>query len=159
MGISNLKIGLLRKYSRWLGERIQIEKEIAAIEEAYQTLDAKKDRSEKLKALEEATRVLMGELDPKWKPEDTKPVLSNKQQLPWEHGAATRTAFSIMREVAAPISTLELAKLTTARLGEDPDDADLVDRVRSNLDTTLRNAKDFVRNTGGRPSRWEILAD
>jgi hypothetical protein len=157
MAISNLKIGLLRKYARWLGERIQLEKEIAAIEEAYHTLDLKKERSEKLKALQEATHVIMEEIDPSWTPEQTKPSLPNKQQLPWEHGAATRTAFSIMREIAAPISNLELTKLTIARLGGDPDDGDLVDRLRSNLDQSLRSAKDFVRNIGGHPSRWEII--
>lgn len=157
MGISNLKIGLARKYARWLGEQIQLEKEIATIEEAYRTLEEKRARSEKLKALQEATRVIMGEIDPSWKPEEAKPSLPQKQQLPWEHGAATRTAFSIMREIAAPISNLELTKLTIARLGGDPEDRDLVDRLRSNLDQSLRGAKDFVRNIGGHPSRWEIV--
>ena len=62
-----------------------------------------------------------------------------------------------MRELAEPISTLELSKLTIEKLGGSTDDEDLLDRMRSNLDNSLRNAKDFVRNTGGRPSRWAIM--
>lgn len=157
MAISNFKVGLLRKYARWSGERLQIEKDIAAIEEGYKALDQKKGRVAQLEQLQEAIQVLMAELDPKWKPEDTKPSLPQKQQLPWEHGAATRTAFAIMRELAEPISTLELSKLTIEKLGGNVEDDDLLDRMRSNLDNSLRNAKDFVRNMGGRPSRWAIM--
>ncbi len=127
------------------------------IEEGYKTLDEKKERVAKLDQLQEATRVLMTELDPHWKPEDTKPSIPQKQGLPWEHGASTRTAFAIMRELDEPISTLELSKLTIEKLGGNVDDDDLLDRMRSNLDQSLRKAKDFVRNTGGRPSRWEIM--
>ena len=157
MAISNFKVGLLRKYARWSGERLQIKKDIAAIEEGYKALDQKKERVAQLEQLQQATQVLMAELDPKWKPEDTKPSIPNKQKLPWEHSASTRTAFAIMRELDEPISTLELSKLTIERLGGSADDEDLLDRMRSNLDSSLRNAKDFVRNTGGRPSRWAIM--
>lgn len=157
MGISNFKVGLLRKYARWSGERLQVEKEITDIEEGFKTLDEKRARVAQLEQLQQATQVLMSELDPKWKPDDTKPSVPQKQQLPWEHGASTRTAFAIMRELAEPISTLELSKLTIEKLGGSTDDEDLLDRMRSNLDNSLRNAKDFVRNTGGRPSRWAIM--
>lgn len=157
MAVSNLKIGLKRKYARWCGERIQLDKEVARIEDEYQTLAEKRQRLTKLRDLEEAACVLMSELDPKWKPEDTQPMLSNKQQVPWEHGATTRTAFSIIRDLSAPISTLELAKMTIKKLEGDPDDGDLLDRVRSNLDNSLRTAKAFIRNTGKRPSRWELI--
>lgn len=157
MAITNLKTGLLRKYARWCGEQIQLDKDVIRIETEYQTLDDKRDRLVKLKSLQEAACVLMSELDPKWKPDDTLPMLTNKQHLPWEHGSTTRTAFAIIRDLSSPVSTLELSKLTIAKLGQDPSDADLLDRVRSNLDNSLRNAKDFIRNTGGRPSRWEII--
>lgn len=157
MGISNLKVGLLRRYSRWCGERIQLDREVTRIETEYQTLEEKRNRLFRLKSLEEAACVLMSEIDPKWKPEDTKPALTNKQHVPWEHGTLTRTAFSILRDLSAPISTLELSKLAMLRLGKDPDDTDLLDRVRATLDASLRNAKEFIRNVGGRPSRWEIV--
>ena len=157
MAITNLKTGLLRKYARWCGEQIQLDKDVIRIETEYQTLDDKRDRLVKLKSLQEAACVLMSELDPKWKPDDTQPMLTNKQHLPWEHGSTTRTAFAIIRDLSSPVSTLELSKLTIAKLGQDPSDADLLDRVRSNLDNSLRTAKNFIRNTGGRPSRWEII--
>lgn len=157
MAITNLKTGLLRKYARWCGEQIQLDKEVIRIEAEYQTLEEKRDRLVKVKSLQDAACILMSELDPKWKPADTQPMLTNKQQLPWEHGSATRTAFAIIRDLETPVSTLELSKLTIEKLGHDPSDPDLIDRVRSNLDNSLRNAKKYVRNTGGRPSRWEII--
>ena len=101
----------------------------------------------------------MSELDPAWKPENIKPQMTNRQHLPWAHGATTNTAYDIIRELTEPISTLELAKLTISRLNEDPNDPDPLDRVRSNLDNSLWNAKAFIRNVGGRPSRWQIIPD
>ena len=159
MAIGNYKIGLKRQYARWLGERVQLDKDIKQIEEAYESLDEKKRRLERVGVLTDATEILMSELDPEWDPAKIVPQKTNRQRLPWEHGATTNTAFDIIRDLTAPISTLELAKLTITRLGSDPEDPDLLDRVRSNLDNSLRNAHAFIRNTGGRPSRWEIIPD
>lgn len=159
MAISNYKIGLQRQYARWLGERIQLDKDVKQIEEAYETLVEKKQRLTRINVLTDATETLMSELDPDWDPNKIVPQKTNRQHLPWEHGATTNTAFDIIRDLSAPISTLELAKLTIARLGSDPGDPDLLDRVRSNLDNSLRKAEAYIRNTGGRPSRWEIIPD
>jgi hypothetical protein len=156
MAPSNLKIGLQRRYARWLGESLQLTKDIKDIEEAAASLEEKKQRLTRIADLTRATETLMSELDPDWKPEDVLPQKTNKQVLPFEHGAVTSMAFDILRELSEPISTLELSKLTLARLGSDPNDPDLLDRVRSNLDNSLRNAKDYIENVGGRPSRWKI---
>jgi hypothetical protein len=157
MAITNYQIGLQRKYARWLGERIELQKEIKAIEEAAESLDAKKQRLAHIDKLTEATEIVLSELDPDWDPRSVQPQMTNRQVLPWEHGATTTTAYDIIRELGEPISTLELSKLTIAKLGGDPDDRDLLDRVRSNLDASLRNAKDHIRNVGGRPSRWQVI--
>ena len=156
MAPSNYTTGLQRQYARWLGERLQLTKDIKQIEEAVALLDEKKQRLARIAELTHATEKLMSELDPAWRPEKIQPHLTNRQVLPWEHGATTTTAFDIIRELDEPISTLELAKKTIARLGSDPEDPDLLDRVRSNLDNSLRNAKDYIQNVGGRPSRWKI---
>ena len=160
MANGNYKIGIKRQYARWLAERVQLTRDIARIEKSQRLLGEKRSRLEQVNKLTEATVILMLELDPTWRPEGVKPQYANRQVLPWEHGATTKTAFSIMREIEKPISTLELSKLTIARLSDKEDvreDPDILDRVRSNLDNGLRNAKDFVRNIGGRPSRWEII--
>ncbi len=157
MAITNLQIGLQRKYARWLGERIELQKDIKAIEDAVETLDAKKQRLARVEKLAEAIEFVFSELDPKWDPKSVQPQMTNRQVLPWEHGATTTTAYDIIRELGEPISTLELSKLTIARLGGDPDDRDILDRVRSNLDASLRNAKEHIRNVGGRPSRWQVI--
>jgi hypothetical protein len=160
MAIGNYKLGIKRQYARWLGERHQLQREITRLENALGTLDEKRKRLETLDRVTEATVIMMEELDPTWRPEGVKPEFANRQVLPWEHGATTKTAFSIMREIGRPISTLELAKLTIARLTTNKDileDPDIEDRVRSNIDNSLRKASDFVRNISGRPSRWEII--
>lgn len=160
MAVGNYKLGIRRQYARWLGERHQLEKDIARIEKLSGTLDEKRQRLEKLNRVTEATVIIMEELDPTWRPEGVKPQFANRQALPWEHGATTRTAFAILREVGRPISTNELATLTINRLTTNKDvreDPDIIERVRSNLDNSLRNAKGFIRNVRGRPSRWEII--
>jgi hypothetical protein len=160
MAVGNYKLGIRRQYARWLGERHQLMKDIARIEKLSGTLDAKRQRLEKLDRVTEATVIIMEELDPTWRPEGVKPQFANRQALPWEHGATTRTAFAILREVGRPISTNELATLTINRLTtnqEVREDPDIIERVRSNLDNSLRNAKGFIRNVGSRPSRWEII--
>ncbi|MFZ5744148.1 MAG: hypothetical protein ACOY7T_06670 [Pseudomonadota bacterium] len=160
MANGNYKLGIKRQYARWLGERVQLERDIARIEKSHQLLAEKRSRLELINKVTAATVILMSELDPTWRPEGVKPQHTNRQALPWEHGSTTKTAFSIMREIGKPISILELSKVTIARLSDKEDvrqDPDILDRVRSNLDNSLRNAKDFVRNIGGRPSRWEII--
>lgn len=160
MAVGNYKLGIKRQYARWLGERHQLEKDIARIEKLSGTLDGKRQRLEKLNKVTEATVIIMEELDPTWRPEGVKPQFANRQVLPWEHGATTKTAFSILREVGIPISTSDLAKLTIHRLTTNKDvreDPDIEERVKSNLDNSLRNASGFIRNVGGRPSRWEII--
>ena len=157
MAPSNYQIGLKRRYARWLGEQAQLRKDIKKIEDAIASLDEKKQRLASLDELTSATEILMKELDPDWRPDAVEPHMTQKQVLPWEHGATTATAFDIIREINEPISTLELSKLTIARLGGDPDDPDILDRVRSNLDQSLRKSSDYIRNVGGRPSRWEVI--
>jgi hypothetical protein len=156
MAPSNYQIGLKRRYARWLGERAELQKEIKKIEDATASLDEKKQRLATLDELTSATEILMKELDPDWNPDTVEPQKTQKQVLPWEHGLTTATAFDIIRELNEPISTLELSKLTIARLGSDPNDPDLLDRVRSNLDQSLRKASDHIQNVGGRPSRWKV---
>lgn len=160
MANGNYKLGIRRQYARWLGERVQLERDIARIEKSQQLLEEKRSRLERINKVTEAAVILMAEVDPTWNPEGVKPQYVNRQALPWEHNATTRTAFSIMREIGKPISVLELSKLTIAKLSDKQDvreDPDILDRVRSNLGNSLRNATDLVRNIGGRPSRWEII--
>lgn len=157
MAISNYQIGLQRQYARWLGERIELQKDIKVIEDAVESLEEKKQRVAKIDELTRATELVLSELDPDWNPDNIQPQMTQRQVLPWEHGATTATGFDIIRELDDSISTLELAKLTIIRLGGDPNDRDLVDRVRSVLDASLRNAKAYIRNVGGRPSRWKII--
>lgn len=156
MAISNYQIGLQRQYARWLGERIQLNKDIKKIEEAIESLEEKKQRLAKLDELTQATETIMFELVSDWDPNAVEPQMTNKQVLPYEHGLLTATAFDVIRDLEEPVSTLELSKLTLARLGGDPNDSDILDRVRSNLDQSLRKSKDHIENVGGRPSRWKV---
>ena len=95
MGVTNFRMGLLRKYAAWCGERIQLQRKIAEIEAEYKTLSEKRDRVSRLEDLVEASITIMGELDSEWKPSDTPPKLPKAQRIPFEHGATTVAAFSI----------------------------------------------------------------
>ncbi|MBU2341239.1 MAG: hypothetical protein KKE77_08365 [Alphaproteobacteria bacterium] len=157
MGVTNLKTGLLRKYAAWCGERIQLQKKIAKIEAEYETLSEKRDRVSRLDELTEATITIMGELNPAWGPDDTPPKLPKAQRIPFEHGATTVTAFSIMRELGRGTNPAELAPLVIERLGGDAKDDDLRDAVKSAIDASLRSASEEVRIVSRRPTRWEII--
>ena len=157
MGVSNLKVGLLRKYAAWCGERIQLQKKIAKIEAEYETLDDKRERVLLLDQITDASIIIMGELDPKWRPGDTPPRLPKTQRISFEHGATTVTAFSIMRELGRGTNPSELAPLVIERLGGDVNDEDLRDAVKTAIDASLRSAKGEVRIVSKRPTRWEII--
>ena len=59
MGISNLKVGLGRKFASWSGERIQLEREIAKINEMVALLDQKRKRVGRLNTLIECACEIM----------------------------------------------------------------------------------------------------
>ena len=163
MGVSNLKTGLLRKYAAWCGERIQLQRKIAKIEAEYETLSEKRDRVSRLEDLAEASITIMGELDPEWKPSDTPPKLPKAQRIPFEHGATTVAAFSIMRELGRGTNPAELAPLVIERLKGDVNDEDLRDAVHFIDDVVVdeqlfaveddRVAEDFVIEVLEQPRR------
>jgi len=157
MGVSNLKVGLLRKYAAWCGERIVLQKKIAKVEAEYEALGDKRKRVSRLDVLTDAAITIMGELDPGWEPGDTQARLPNAQRIPFEHGATTVTAFSIMREMGRGTNPGELTPLVIERLGGDVNDDDLRDAVRTAIDASLRSAKEDVRIVSRRPTRWEII--
>lgn len=157
MGVSNLRVALLRKYAAWCGERIQLQKKIAKIEAEYEALGEKRERVSRLNDLTQAAITIMGEIHPTWKPEDTSPKLPKVQRIPFEHGATTVAAFSIMRELGRPTNPAELAPLVIERLGGDVNDEDLRDAVKTAIDASLRSAGEEVRILRTRPTRWEII--
>ena len=157
MGVSNLKLALKRKFSAWSGERLKLEKRIAKVEAEYEALAEKRDRVSRLKDLIDASILLMSELDPKWRPEDTPPRVPKGQRIPFEHGATATTAFAIHRELGRTSNPAELAPLVIERLGGDPNDDDLRDAVKSAIDASYRAAPEDVRIISRRPTRWEII--
>lgn len=157
MGVSNLKVGLLRKYAAWCGERIVLQKNIAKVEAEYEALGEKRKRVSRLDVLTDAAITIMGELDPGWEPSDTQARRPNAQRIPFEHGSTTVTAFSIMREMGRGTNPGELTPLVIERLGGDVNDDDLRDAVRTAIDASLRSAKEDVRIVSRRPTRWEII--
>ena len=137
---------------------MKLEKRIAKVEAEYEALAEKRDRVSRLDDLIGASILLMSELDPKWRPEDTPPRLPKGQRIPFEHGATTVTAFAIFRELGRPTNPAELAPLVIDRLGGDQEDEDLRDAVKSVIDASLRAAPDDFRVISRRPTRWEIIS-
>jgi hypothetical protein len=158
MGVSNLKVGLSRKFASWSGERIHLEREIAKINEAAATLEEKRERVERLNTLIRCSKELMAELDPTWDADQVKPSPPNQRKLPYDPGMATRWALQLIREANGPFSSLQLAETIVQREGGDLADRDLVNRVREAIDNSLRKKLGiYVRYTQTRPTLWERI--
>ncbi len=158
MGVTNLKVGLSRKFASWSGERIHLEREIAKINEAVATLEEKRERVERLNTLIRCSRELMTELDPEWDPDQVKPSPPHHRKLPYANGMVTRWAMQLIREAEGPFSSLELAEKIVEKQGGDLSDPDLVNRVREAIDNSLRaKLGKYVRYTQTRPTLWERI--
>lgn len=158
MGISNLKVGLSRKFASWSGERIHLEREIAKIQEAAETLEEKRERVERLNTLIRCSKEIMTELDPNWDADQVKPSPPYQRKLPYDPGMVTRWAMQLIREATGPFSSLELAEKIVKNEGGDLENRDLVNRVREAIDTSLRQKLGkYVRYTQTRPTLWERI--
>lgn len=155
MGISNLKVGLQRKFASWSGEQILLEKDIKKINDAIATLETKYKRVARLQTLLECTREIMVELDPKWDADSVKPSIPNVSVLPYPPGMVTRWAMEFIRAEEGSFSSLDLAKKVVAMNGHDLNDRDLVNQVRVAIDASLRKKiGKYVRYTSQRPTMW-----
>lgn len=160
MGVSNLKVGLRRKLSSWMGERIALEREIVKIVKEYGSLEDKRMRVERLGSLIRASNEIMAELEPGWTSDDAKPSIPRDQKLPYDPGMVIRWAFAEMRRAARPISSKDLAVLVIKSRDDDVTDQDLVDRVRAAIDASLRGKEGkYVRVVQVRPTLWEIISE
>lgn len=158
MGVSNLKVGLSRKYSAWAGERIKLNREIEKIHEVMAQLPEKAARVERLEELLECSKVLMSELDPNWDPETVRPSLPKGKKLPYDPGLVTRWAMDFIRGAKRPFSSAEIAKHIVETQGGDPLDYDLVDRVRGAVDASLRTKiGKYVEYASVRPTTWRVI--
>lgn len=158
MGVTNLKVGLSRKFASWSGELIHLEREIAKITAIAATLEEKRERVERLNVLIGCSRELMAELDPKWDPDQVRPSPPHQRKLPYANGMVTRWAMQLIREATGPFSSAELAEKIVEKQGGDVRDPDLVNRVREAIDVSLRKKLGvYVRYTQTRPTLWERI--
>ncbi len=154
MGISNLRVGLERKFADWLGEQKDLHKHIEEVTAAYNALEAKRERLEKVELLLNSMKVIMSEIAPTWKPDSIRPSRKNELKIPFEPGEATRMAFDVMRQEDRPMTTREIAKLVITAKGLDLDDRDLLNRLKVAIDASLRaKLGKFVDYTGDKFSR------
>ncbi|MBX7487867.1 hypothetical protein K3177_05015 [Qipengyuania sp. GH25] len=158
MGYTNLRTNLESKFADWLGEHQSIEKDIEDIEAAYAKLDEKRERLEKVELLLESAKVIMGEIAPGWNPKSVRPSRKFVSKLPFDSGEVTRMAFDVMREESREMRTVEIARLVVQRKGLDPKERDLVARVKTAIDASLRAKQGkFVDCTEGYGRKWFIL--
>lgn len=158
MGVTNLKVGLSRKFASWSGEQIKLEREILKITAMAATLEEKRSRVERLSVLIRCSQELMSELDPNWDWASVKPSPPHQRKLPYANGMVTRWAMQLIREANGPFSSVELAEKIVEMRGGDRNDPDLLDRVRDAIDTSLRKKLGvYVRYTQTRPTLWERI--
>ena len=159
MGMTNLRIMLERKFADWLGEQQDLQKHIDEVTAAYEALDKKRERLERVFVLLDSMKTIMSEIAPTWKPESIRPSRKNQIKIPFDTGEATRLAFDIMRREDRPLRTREIAKLLVEEQGLDPEDRDLLNRLKVAIDASLRAKKGKLADYTGEKfhRKWFVI--
>lgn len=158
MGVTNLKIGLERKYSTWLGEKKQVDKEIKEILGAYTKLAEKQIRAQHLDRLIECSAVILKEIAPNWESKKVKAKLPNKWTRGFETGLITRWTFDALRGATELLTSREIALKIASDQGVDLEDRDRFERIRTSVDSTLRKKiGKTVEKHGDYPCRWKLI--
>lgn len=158
MGMSNLKIALERRYKDWLGEREALVKEATEIEAAYETLEEKRERIERLAQLTASVEVIMAEVAPKWDPAAATPTKKGQWKSPFKAAEITSMSFRILRQAEEPMRSRAIAEEILTQSGISLEDRDLLERVRVAVDATLRKHKErgTIESHDSWPVRWSI---
>lgn len=157
--MTNLRVMLERKFADWLGEQQDLQKHIDDVTAAYDALGEKRERLERVDLLLDSMKTIMSEIAPTWKSDSIRPSRKNVIKIPFEPGEATRLAFDVMRREDRPMTTREIAKLVIEAKDLDPEDRDLLNRLKVAIDASLRGKQGkFADYTGEKFSRkWFII--
>lgn len=162
MGQTNLKHALERKYAMFKGELGDKQKRVDEIEMLFrEELPALSDRTKRLHRLMECAEELLHEIDPAWKPENTRAVRPNVHKAPVEIGRISKTALDVLRESPVPLTIRQITDQLLLREGVGPVDAATRRRITNSVDATLRQKleKHIVAHDGARFARkWWILS-
>ncbi|MBS0477922.1 MAG: hypothetical protein JSR79_01310, partial [Proteobacteria bacterium] len=101
---------MTRKYKDWLGERQLLQKQIAQITEAYETLPEKRDRARTVDRLINSVEIIMAEVVPDWDPATETPTRKGASKLPFEAASVMRWTFDILREADQPLRSRTIAE-------------------------------------------------
>lgn len=158
--MSNLRIALERRYKDWRGEKELLDKQIEEIAAAYETLDEKRERVDRVEGLIASVETIMAEIAPSWDPADATPTRKGAWKSPLEAAAVTRESFEILREAKEPLRSRTIAEMILERNELDLGDRDLLERIRQAVDATLRahKARGRVESVDTWPVRWAVAA-
>lgn len=157
MGVTNLKIGLERKYSTWLGEKKQVDKDVAEILNAYTKLAAKQLRADQLTKLIESSEIILREIAPNWDPKKVKAKLPRDWTRSFPTGSITRWTYDILRVSDEPMTSRDIALKIAADNDCDIEDKDNVERIRQAVDAHLRKKTGVtVEKIGEYPCYWTL---
>lgn len=158
MAASNLRVGLIRRYKDWRGERKLIDKQIEEITAAYQTLGEKRERAHKVDRLIHSVEIIMAEIAPDWDPATATPTRKHATKIPFKPGEATAQALDCLRRAKEPITTRDITNTVMRAAGLDLEDQNLVDHVTKAIDNGLRgkHEKGLLVKTGEWPIYWSV---
>jgi hypothetical protein len=158
MGKSNFQAGLEKKFASWSGKLIDIQRQIAKIEESHTELDKLRSRAQALEGLIDNAKSIFLEVNPSWDPEAVKPSRSNVYKLPFVIGTISKDSMTILRESNKSLPSREIAKLIMERNEVADKSWEMVDRITSAVDACMRSRRNkYVKGEGEYPIYWSIL--
>ncbi|WP_156851936.1 hypothetical protein [Novosphingopyxis baekryungensis] len=149
---------LQRKYKAWLGEKEGIEKDVARIVAAYQTLDEKRARIDRVTMLLDSVETIMSEILPDWDPLKQKGVKSHTYRHAFPIGEITRLTTKMLREASEPIPIRKILDYVIELKKIDREDRDLMDATYKAIDGNLRSMRrrGHIKSTDDFVALWYI---
>jgi hypothetical protein len=159
MALSNLAISLQRKYKAWRGEKDEIEREIAKIKAAYETLDEKRDRIDRVTVLLDSVETIMSEIMPDWDPAAQKGSRAHTYRHAFPIGEITRLTMDKLRISSHPLRIRDIVDHVVEAKALDVTDKDLMDAIYKSIDGNLRSMRKRGRiaSTDDFAARWYIV--
>jgi len=158
MGITNITATLERQIARYLGERIDKQRQIERIEKVVDSLPELRERVQRLTGLIAAAELVIREQQPDWSIEKVRPLRRHQHAGAIPNGKGAPMALDVLRTSDGPRTTREIALEMLASVGEIAPDKDEVERVQRNVEAAFHVREDkIVEGDGGWPQRWRLI--
>ncbi len=160
MGTSNLRHSLEKRYSALTGQLQDTRENIARIRREIEKLPELEARLPKLEALIESAALLLSDIDPHWRREETPAIKPWTHQLVVPFGTCGRRGMEVLRKAAKPMTSRQVAVQVLREVGNDHPDPRMVQRTLNAIEASFRKHKGrTVVSSGKYPAQWRSIAN